>query len=111
LRNGVWENAVFGWGMREIFFVLGLWGLRENDLGRASKLRSGGVGIARGEGVDDVDGFEAYADDLGLRVLRCTWGSSARLWVAGILASGVGVELVLIDDPFEGGAVCPGDYS
>lgn len=54
--------------------------------------------------LDDLDGFEAHADDLADEaddVLRVV----LAVGVGGDAAALVGADLVLIDDPFEGRAV------
>lgn len=53
---------------------------------------------------DDLVGFEAGGDDL-LDEADDVFGVVGAVGVGGDVCLGVGLALVLVDDPFEGGAV------
>lgn len=57
-----------------------------------------------GEGGDDLDGFEADSDDLTDEAENI-FAIVLAIWIIGDAAAFVGGDLVLVDDPFEGGAV------
>ena len=63
----------------------------------------GSGGVAVGEGLDDFDGLEAEADDLGEEADDVL----GVVGVVGVAADGgalVLLDAVLVDDPFEGAA-------
>jgi hypothetical protein len=60
--------------------------------------------IQGGEGVDDFDGFEADGDDL-LDEAEDVGLVVGVVGVVGDAAAAVGFDAVLVDYPFEGGAV------
>ena len=69
---------------------------------RNPSLRRAAVGF--GEGVDDLDGFDGDADDLTDEA-DDVFGVVGEVGVGGDAAALVGGDLVLVDDPIEGGAV------
>ena len=69
---------------------------------RGLQLRWAAVGF--GEGIDDLDGFDGDADDLTDEA-DDLFGVVGAVGVGRDAAAFVGGDLVLVDDPIEGGAV------